>query len=121
MSSPDVDVFSRLLEKIGETGCECNADPDDPLEAHTCLAGLAEAALVTVGHHLRQSPMATAVVRRRLEAACRELAREVARRRRVYPRFVAGGRLSQAQADRQVETMQDAERLLRLCLMRVSD
>ena len=35
-----------------------------------------------------------------------EVEREIALRRRVYPRWTAAGRLTQAAADRQIETME---------------
>ncbi len=49
----------------------------------------------------------------RVNAACAELAREVAVRRRAYPRFVASGRLSQEKADQQLAVLEDAIALLR--------
>jgi hypothetical protein len=36
-----------------------------------------------------------------------EARREVAMRRNVYPRFVTAGKLEQAQADRQIEMMEE--------------
>lgn len=36
-----------------------------------------------------------------------EAQREVAMRRRVYPRWVEAGRMNQANADRQIEVMQE--------------
>ena len=41
-----------------------------------------------------------------LRAQVSEVEREIALRRRVYPRWTAAGRLSQAAADRQIVTME---------------
>lgn len=41
-----------------------------------------------------------------LEDMCKEAERELALRRRVYPGWVAAGRLKQAQADRQIAIME---------------
>jgi hypothetical protein len=41
-----------------------------------------------------------------LEAQLREVEREITLRRRVYPRWVADGRLTQAAADRQIAVME---------------
>lgn len=40
-----------------------------------------------------------------LTAQVQEVEREIKLRRRVYPRWIADGRLSQGAADRQIETM----------------
>jgi hypothetical protein len=42
-----------------------------------------------------------------------EVEREVALRRRVYPRWVADGRMKQAAADRQIATMEAVAETLR--------
>lgn len=43
-----------------------------------------------------------------LDDQIEELSREVKMRRRVYPRFVTSGTLSQAKADRQIAAMEAA-------------
>ena len=40
-----------------------------------------------------------------LDAQIKEVEREIELRRRVYPRWIEGGRLSQAKADSQIDVM----------------
>ena len=50
-----------------------------------------------------------------VEDEIQELEREVALRKRVYPRWVAAGKMTKAKADRQIAVMQSAvERLKEL-------
>jgi hypothetical protein len=48
-----------------------------------------------------------------LDAQVREVEREIALRRRVYPRWIESGRLTQSAADRQIAVMQAVLETLR--------
>lgn len=49
-----------------------------------------------------------------LDAQVKEIEREIALRRRVYPRWTEAGKLSQAAADRQIAVMEAVAATLRL-------
>ena len=55
-----------------------------------------------------------------LQEQVREVGREVGMRKNVYPKWVAAGRLTQAQADKQIAAMEAAYATLKACQERTA-
>lgn len=91
-------------------------DAGNELAVSAARAG-ANMALRGVAEHLRATPPPASVlpniVAGRVRAVCAEIGREVALRRKVYPAWVANGRLKGEDAEKQIELMEEAAALLR--------